>query len=203
MDTVYQILTCVFGGGSLLGALASIAYYKQTRRTKEAEARMKEAEAEKATVEVEGAKNESNKQETERLLAQIDHQQKTIDNLIEVNNNLSARLSELNTSVDRHIDRRRELTDKLSASEQETNRVNALLNDANSDIIRLTEEREAERRRADYNAMWRCEHTDCKDPRGRKPPRDLCGLKYSPPKSVGKDSQAATNKASKKQSEKK
>ena len=38
------------------------------------------------------------------------------------------------------------------------------------------------RRQADYHRVWRCERTDCRDPRGPRPPRDkLKGLKYSPP----------------------
>ena len=171
MDAVYQILTWVFSGTSLLGLVASIAYYKQTKRTKEAEAKQKEVEAEKAEVDVEKAKIDARKQEVDRLLAQIDHQQKTIDNLMEVNNNLSSRLSKLNADIDKHIDRRHELVDKLSESEQETNRVNTLLNEAKNDIIRLTEERDEERRRADHLNTIKCERKDCKDPRGPKPPR--------------------------------
>lgn len=171
MDSLYQILTYVLGGSSLLGAFASVAYYKQTKRTKEAEAKHQEVEAEKAAVDVEKAKIEARKNEVDRLLVQIDHQQNTISNLMGVNNNLSSRLSKLNSDIDKHIDRRRELTDKLSAAEQETNRVNTLLNEAKNDIIRLTEERDEERRRADYLDAIKCERKDCRDPRGPKPPR--------------------------------
>lgn len=171
MDAVYQILTYILGGSSLLGALASIAYYKQTKRTKEAEAKQQEVEAEKAAVDVEKAKIEARKNEVDRLLAQIDHQQNTINILMEVNNNLSSRLSKLNSDIDKHIDRRHELSDKVTASEQETNRVNALLNEAKDNIIRLTEERDDANRRADYLNTIRCERKDCQDPRGPKPPR--------------------------------
>ncbi len=178
MDTVYQILTWVFSGTSFLGLIGSIAYYQQTKRTKEAEAKQKEAEAkqqeveaEKAEVDVEKAKIEARKNEVDRLLVQIDHQQKTIDNLMDVNNNLSSRLSKLNSDIDKHIDRRHELADKLSASEQETNRVNEILNETKNDVIRLTEERDEERRRADFLETIKCERKDCKDPRGPKPPR--------------------------------
>lgn len=175
MDTVYQILTYVFSGTTFMGLVGSIAYYAQTKRTKEAEAKLKEAEVEKAEVDkdrakvdVELARIESSKHETERLHAQIDHQQTTIENLISLNNNLLERLSHQNAAIDKHIDRRRELTDKL--------------NEAQNDKLRLTEERDNERARADYNEMWRCEWTDCKDPRGPKPPREkLRGMKYIPP----------------------
>lgn len=171
MDAIYQILTWVFSGTSFLGLIGSIAYYRQTKRTKEAEAKQKEVEAEKAAVDVEKAKIDARKQEVDRLLAQIDHQQKTIDDIMELNSNLSSRLSKLNADIDKHIDRRHELADKLSLSEQETNRVNTLLNEAKNDIIRLTEERDEEQRRADYLNTIRCERKDCKDPRGPKPPR--------------------------------
>lgn len=178
MDAVYQVLTYVLGGTTFMGIVSGIAYYKQTKRTKEAEAKQKEAEArqqeveaEKAEVDVEKAKIEARKNEVDRLLVQIDHQQKTIDNLMELNNNISSRLSKLNSDIDKHIDRRHELADKLSASEQETNRVNALLNEAKNEIIRRTEERDEERRRADYLETIKCVRSDCKDPRGPKPPR--------------------------------
>lgn len=180
MEPIYHILTYIFGGSSLLGMVASIAYYKQTRRTKEAEALQKEAEAERARVDVEKAGLDARKAEVDRLLAQVDHQQKTIENLMQINNGLLERLSRQNNAIDKHIDRRHALADKLSASEQETNRVNNLLNDAKNDIIRLTEERDEERSRADYNEMWRCERNDCNDERGRKPPRNLDGKQYCP-----------------------
>lgn len=164
MDAVYQILTYILSGTTFMGVVSGIAYYKQTKRTKEAEARQQEVEAEKAEVEVEKAKIDARKNEVNRLLVQIDHQQKTIDNLMEVNNNLSSRLSKLNSDIDKHIDRRHELADKLSVSEQETNRVNTLLNKAKDEIIELTQ-------RVDYLETVKCVRADCKDPRGPKPPR--------------------------------
>lgn len=175
MDTVYQILTYALGGSSLLGAIGSIAWWRQTKRVKEAEAKQKEAEAEMVKVDVEKAKVDARKLEIERLTAQLDHQQKTIDNLLEVNNNLSGRLSALNTAIDKHIDRNRELSDRLYKSETE-------LNIANARITSLTEELGNERLQRKHYQMWRCERNDCKDPRGPKPPRsELEGIKYLPP----------------------
>lgn len=180
MEILNEILGYVTGGTTFLGILASVAYYKQTKRTKAAEARQKEVEAEKSEVDVEKAKLDARKQEVDRLIAQIDHQQVTIDNLMKVNDSLTERLNKQNLDIDKHIERRHELVDKLSESEQETNRVNCLLNTANQRITQLTEERDIEKARADYNEMWRCEWTDCRDPRGRRPPRDLAGLVYTP-----------------------
>lgn len=114
--------------------------------------------------------------EVTRLLAQVDHQQKTIENLLTLNSNLTERLSKLNATVDKHIDRNRELSDRLYQSETDKNRMNER-------IITLTEERDEAIRKAEYDKLWRCERTDCQDPRGPRPPREkLKGLKYEPPK---------------------
>jgi len=152
-----QVLAGVlFGGGvGLFSAKAAI-------RKNNAEADLAEHDADRA--------------EVERLLSELDHQQKTIENLLVLNTNLTERLSKLNATVDKHIDRNRELSDRLYKSETEINRLNER-------IIALTEERDEARRREDYAKMWRCERTDCQDPRGPRPPRDkLKGLKYEPAK---------------------
>lgn len=169
METLYQILTFVFGGTSVVGTVGSIAWWRQTKRLKEAEVKQKEAEAEKSQADADEA-------EVTRLLAQVDHQQKTIENLLTLNSNLTERLSKLNATIDKHIDRNRELADRLYKSETEINRLNERL-------LTTTEERDEARRDADYHRMWKCEWPDCRDPRGRRPPNEkLQGLKYDPPK---------------------
>lgn len=166
METLLGILSTLLGCSTLVGF---ILYGKANRRIKDAEADNKEAEAEKTQA-------EADKAEIDRLLTQVDHQQKTIENLLELNNSLSARLSKLNETVDKHIDRNRELSDRLYKSE-------TALNVANERIIRLTEERDWERIQKEFFKGWRCERHDCQDPRGPLPPRDkLKGLKYEPPK---------------------
>ena len=169
MDTLYQILTFVFGGTSVVGTALSIILWKQTKRLKEAEVKQKEAEAEKTQADADDA-------EVKRLLSQVDHQQKTIENLLTLNSNLTERLSKLNATVDKHIDRNRELSDRVYKSETELNR-------ANERLLVVTEECDEARRQSDYDKLWRCERTDCQDPRGPRPPREkLKGLKYEPPK---------------------
>lgn len=129
----------------------------------------------KGKADAEHAQHDADKAEVERLLTELDHQQKTVDNLLTLNTNLTERLSKLNATVDKHIDRNRELSDRLYQSETDKNRMNER-------IIILTEERDDAQRQADYDKMWRCEWTDCKDPRGPRPPREkLKGLKYDPP----------------------
>lgn len=155
METIRIILELILGCSTLLGF---ILYGKANRRIKDAEALEAKAKAEKAEADADEAE---------------DHR---FDNLLKLVDSLTSRLSKLNDTVDRHIDRNRELSDRLYKSETELNR-------ANERIITLTEERDEARRQADYNKMWRCERTDCQDPRGPKPPREkLKGLKYDPPK---------------------
>ena len=159
MEILYQILTFVFGGTSVVGTALSIIWWRQTKRLKEAEVKQKEAEADEA--------------EVSRLLAQIDHEQVTIENLIKLNNSHSERLSVLNATVDKHIDRNRELSDRLYQSETEQNRLNER-------IIALTEECNNERSMKEHYKMWPCRKSGCED---RIPPNDkLKGLKYEPPK---------------------
>lgn len=159
MDALYQILTFVFGGTSVVGTILSIIWWKQTKRLKEAEVKQKEAEADEA--------------EVSRLLNQIDHEQVTIENLIKLNNSHSERLSVLNATVDKHIDRNHELSDRLYKSETELNR-------ANERIIKLTEEGDWERIQKDFYKGWHCRKGDCDL---RMPPNEkLKGLKYEPPK---------------------
>ena len=149
-------------GGVILGTGVGVFTVKATIR--------------KSNAEADKAEHEANKAETDRLLSELDHQQKTIENLLDLNTNLTERLSKLNATVDKHIDRNRELSDRVYKSETELNRLNGRL-------LTVTEERDDARRKADYLKMWRCERTDCRDPRGPKPPREkLKGLRYDPPK---------------------
>lgn len=148
METFLTIISSLLGCSTLVGF---ILYGRANRRIKNAEAEKSEAEANEAE----------------------DHR---FDNLLKLVDSLTSRLSKLNDTVDRHIDRNRELSDRLYKSESELNR-------ANERIITLTEERDEAQRQSDYARMWRCERTDCQDPRGPRPPREkLKGLKYEPPK---------------------
>lgn len=144
----------VLGGGGAIGIKAAIR---------------------KGKAEAEHAQHDADKAEVERLLSELDHQQTTIENLLTLNSNLTERLSKLNAAIDKHIDRNRELSDRLYNSETDINRINER-------VITLTEERDEARRREDYYKVWRCERDDCQDPRGPRPPRDkLKGLRYDPP----------------------
>lgn len=147
METILTILSSLLGCSTLVGF---VLYGKANRRIKDAEAEKSEAEAS----EVE------------------DHR---FDNLLKLVDSLTSRLSTLNATVDKHVDRNRELSDRVYKSETEINRLNEKL-------LVVTEERDDARRQSDYDKLWRCERSDCQDPRGPRPPREkLKGLKYAPP----------------------
>ncbi len=148
METILTIISSLLGCSTLVGF---ILYGNANRRIKDAEAEKSEAEA--------------NEVEDHRF-----------DNLLKLVDSLTTRLSTLNATIDKHIDRNRELADRLYKSETEINRLNERL-------LTTTEERDEAQRDADYHRMWKCEWPDCRDPRGRRPPNDkLQGLKYDPPK---------------------
>ncbi|WP_289763618.1 hypothetical protein [Paramuribaculum intestinale] len=152
METVRIILELILGCSTLLGF---ILYGKANRRIKEAEAQEAIAKAEKSEAEA---------SEVE------DHR---FDNLLKLVDSLTSRLSTLNATVDKHIDRNRELSDRLYMSETELNR-------ANERIIKLTEEKESERSLKEHYKLWHCRKEGCTD---RMPPNEkLKGLKYEHPK---------------------
>lgn len=155
METILTIISSLLGCSTLLGFTL---YGKANRRIKDAEAQEAKAKAEKAEADADEAE---------------DHR---FDNLLKLVDSLTTRLSTLNATIDKHIDRNRELADRLYKSETEINRLNERL-------LTTTEERDEAQRDADYHRMWKCEWPDCRDPRGRRPPNDkLQGLKYDPPK---------------------
>lgn len=145
MEILLALISTVLGCTTFWGFLL---YGKANRRIKEAEAEKTEAEANEAE----------------------DHR---FDNLLKLVDSLTSRLSSLNATVDKHIDRNRELSDRLYKSETELNR-------ANERIIKLTEEKEAERSLKEHYKMWHCRKEGCAD---RLPPNEkLKGMKYEHPK---------------------
>lgn len=106
----------------------------------------------------------------------------SIDKANKLNDDLLARLSQANATIDKHIDRNRELSDRLYKSEQETNRVNDELTKIQSRNSELERNLGQALRRVDFYKGWRCEWPDCQDPRGRRPPNNrLKGKTFSEP----------------------
>lgn len=152
MEYLRIIIELVLGCSTLLGF---ILYGKANRRIKDAEAKEALAKAEKTEAEADEAE---------------DHR---FENLLKLVDSLTSRLSSLNATVDKHIDRNRELSDRLYKSETG-------INIANERIIKLTEEKDAERSLKEHFKMWHCRKEGCID---RLPPNEkLKGLKYEHPK---------------------
>lgn len=147
METILTIISSLLGCSTLVGF---ILYGNANRRIKDAEAEKSEAEA--------------NEVEDHRF-----------DNLLKLVDSLTSRLSTLNATVDKHIDRNRELADRLYQSERELN----LLNEK---LLKVTEERDREKLLKEKYKEWHCRSSVCMedkpDPKGRRPPN---------PKIVGKE----------------
>lgn len=117
----------------------------------------------------------------------------SIDKANELNDNLLARLSNANAAIDKHIDRNRELSDRLYKAEQEVNRVNDVLTEEQHKTATLERRLGAAMRIADHYKQWRCERSDCQDPRGRRPPNpSLRGKVYTKPQNLEKEQEDTT-----------
>lgn len=126
--------------------------------------------------ETELAEHDADKAEVERLHMQITHQQQSLDIYIKMEKDNAERIAEQNKALDGKTEQIRKLTSQLIDSEHGRN--------ADKDeIARLAAENGYLNTLVEYLKQWRCERTDCKDERGRKPPNNkLTGLKYEPPK---------------------
>jgi DNA repair exonuclease SbcCD ATPase subunit len=117
----------------------------------------------------------------------------SIDKANELNDNLLARLSNANAAIDKHIDRNRKLSDRLYEAEQEVNRVNDVLTEEQHKTATLERRLGAAMRIADHYKQWRCERSDCQDPRGRRPPNpSLRGKVYTKPQNLEKEQEDTT-----------
>lgn len=117
----------------------------------------------------------------------------SIDKANELNDNLLARLSNANAAIDKHIDRNRELSDRLYKAEQEVNRVNDVLTEEQHKTATLERRLGTAMRIADHYKQWRCERSDCQDPRGRRPPNpSLRGKVYTKPQNLEKEQEDTT-----------
>lgn len=109
----------------------------------------------------------------------------SIDKANKLNDDLLARLSKANATINKHIDRNRELSDRLYKSEQEVNRVNDMLTEEQHKTANLEKRFGVVLRLVDHYKDWRCEWSDCKDPRGRRPPNpNLKGKTYALPPQI-------------------
>lgn len=113
------------------------------------------------------AEEEVRRKVQEGYEARIEELHKQINAANKDNTERTERIAKLNHEVDDKTDRIREITDKAIESER-------ALNVANATIIRLTEERDEERRQKERYKEWHCRSNICQpgkpDPDGRRPP---------------------------------
>lgn len=160
VSTALGTLVSVF---TALGGVGIWQYRRQNKRLKESEAKLSEINVQKAKLDF----------EKER----VNHLHNIIENYNKTEVEHSQRISDLNHALNVKEDELRDktvqirnLTEKVYTSEQEVNRVQDLLNVAKDEIIRLTEQRDEERRKKEYYKRWRCQKPVCSDPEGRIPP---------------------------------
>lgn len=109
------------------------------------------------------AKAEAMKTMAEAYEMRITALHSIIDNHNKTDVENTARIAELNHSLNDKTAQIRKQNERVWEAEQETNRVNAVLVDREREIADL-------RVACEYMAEWRCEHPECNDPRGRRPP---------------------------------
>lgn len=157
---------------TLIGVFGAWQYRKQNKRLKEAEAKL-------AEVNVDKGRNEAKDQETNRLLAQIDHQQKTIDKYIERYDSLVATMGE---REDQYQGDLKEWASRYTEQTQLVRKLNADVVDAHNrekQHIRHSAKLQAER---DFYKDWHCRREDngTTDGCDRREPKQAVPKKYIP-----------------------
>ncbi len=128
---------------------------------------------------------EVKQQEFELDASRIAELHESMDKANELNDNLLARLSTANAAIDKHIDRNRELSDRLYKSELEVNRVNNLLTAEQSKTASYEKRIGELNRLIDHYKEWRCEKAGCTL---RQPPNlQLKGKVYALPAEAGEN----------------
>lgn len=174
MDIMELATMLATSGGitTLLGAFGAWQYRKQNKRLKESEAKL-------AEVNVDKGRSEAKEQEVNRLLLQIDHQQKTIDKYIERYDSLVAK------SAEREDQYQADLKDWSERYTEQTHIVRdqrkelTEMHEREKDHIRREVQLEKER---DHYKNWRCyrEYNRTDDGCERRKPKQPIPLKYVP-----------------------
>lgn len=121
------------------------------------------------------AKAEAMKAMAEAYEYRIKTLHETINTCNETIKELQERIASLNHALDDKTDMIRKYVEDIIKAQEEVNRVSMELIEAQKEIADL-------RVASEYLAEWRCEHPDCNDPRGRRPPNGkLCGNRFRMP----------------------
>lgn len=114
----------------------------------------------------------------------------SIEKANKFNDNLLERLTTANAALDKHIDRNRELSDRLYKAEQEINRINDLLTEEQSKTAHLERKLGKSMRLVDHFKEWKCERSDCQN---RRPPNQkLNNRTYSIPSDIETEDTSTT-----------
>lgn len=130
MNELNTIIISLLSGGGLTTLIGSWIYRKQNKRIKEAETKLAEVNVDKGRI-------EAKKQESDRLLAQIDHQQGTIDKLTERNEKLVQMNAE---KEDRHQQDIKDWQDRFDRATDRTREVQREREQLANDKIALVEQ---------------------------------------------------------------
>lgn len=159
IDQLSSILISSLSGGGFTAIIAAILYRNQNRRLKESEAKLAEISVYKGRI-------EAQKENEERLLRQIDHQQESIDKYIE-------RLANVE---DKHEQEKKEWNEKDNEKTQ------IIRNQRKEIVSALEREKEYIRReglllrRIQYLISFVCKRTDCDH--GIPPRQHLLGCTF-------------------------
>ena len=129
--------------------------------------------------ETELAEHNADKAEVERLHMQIDHQQKSLDKYLDIEKDLSERISEQNKALNEKEEQIRDKTDQIRKLTEQILASEHGRNTDKDEITRLTAECGRLRMLVEHYKRWHCRSADCVN---RIPPNaELKGQTYAPP----------------------
>lgn len=159
MDILELIRTI---GGFVAGGGLTLFCFKAFKKKMTAESYSAEAEATNKSVEAKKNDWHLEQERIESLHAALLRNNETIETNVATIDSLVKRLSMLNATVDKHIDRNRELSDRVYQAEREKDELS-------KQLLKAIEGREYYKRVGVCYKEWQCRRSDCLDPRGREP----------------------------------
>nr|DAF03833.1 MAG TPA: hypothetical protein [Caudoviricetes sp.] len=133
----------------------------------------------KDNAESEHAQHDADRAEVERLHMMIDHQQKSLDKYLDIEKDLSERISEQNKALNEKEEQIRDKTDQIRKLTEQILASEHGRNADKDEITRLTAECGRLRMLVAHFKRWHCQFADCLN---RIPPNaELRGQSYAPP----------------------
>ena len=165
LGTIVGIVTPILGAGAW-------KYRKQNKKLKDTEVALSEVSVEKAKMESKADEWHLWKEQLEAEREHVRFKDERISELLRINADKETRFQQFEKDKTAQI--RHYVADVMKA-ETELNKAFGQLIEAQKEIADL-------RVALEYVLEWRCEHPDCEDPRGRRPPNGkLCGQTFCMP----------------------